>query len=173
MAYGLIGLLKLLEQSGGEIDTRIRIQKEAYLLAIAGAKEFRQESFTYHHYGPFSRELSDTIRTAVSLVLIEEVKESFSETVARHRYRLLQSGREALKSYEAIISSSARVYEQLVPFLASQHWRTLELAATVKFLEQTERGSSRDQVIQMAITLKPETKPYRSDAVSALQSIGL
>ena len=75
----LAGLLQLVAASGGSVTTRIRIQKEVFLLAVKGCLNLRATNFSYHHFGPFSRQLSETLQFAVSAGLLEEKEEAFSE----------------------------------------------------------------------------------------------
>lgn len=53
----------VLQAAEGEIIGRIRIQKIVYLLEQLGMEGgFR---FSYHHYGPYSEELSDVLECAI------------------------------------------------------------------------------------------------------------
>jgi len=63
---------RIVQDAGGELVGRTRLQKIAYLLALAGfGDEF---SFEYRHYGPYSEELAQAMDIAVALgpVLEEE-----------------------------------------------------------------------------------------------------
>ena len=55
----------LIRAAGGQIVGRVRLQKLLYLLDQLGlASGFE---FTYHHYGPYSEELSEAIANAMVL----------------------------------------------------------------------------------------------------------
>jgi uncharacterized protein YwgA len=163
---GLVGLLKLVEASGGSLDTRIRIQKEAFLLALKGYRHFRPQSFVYHHYGPFSREVSDAVQSAVSGGLLEEREEIFPDGSKKYSYHLSDAGRAF--SDDEVLSDVVREY---AAFLGKQHWRALELAATVAYLEARKRISSREDAFAMAEKLKPETVQHAANARKILQEL--
>lgn len=160
----LAALLQLLHASGGSVVNRIRIQKEAYLLATRGVSAFRLQSFSYHHYGPFSRELSDTLQFAVSAGLLDEIREAFSENSQRYRYELTETGR----SFVAESSPLLQNFTAVIARLGGEHWRSLELASTVDFLLRTHVSGSKDEAFSKALQLKPDTVPYRSQAETLL-----
>jgi uncharacterized protein len=163
----LAGLLHLVSGSGGSINARIRIQKEAYLLALQGYPPFRQTNFVYHHFGPFSRELSETLKFAVSAGLLEEKEEAFSETSQRYSYALTDAGRAFLQEATGL---PEKVKED-IRFMASQHWRALELAATVGYLKARNKNMSRDEAFEFAKRLKPETSAFSESAAKVLQTL--
>jgi len=168
-SYGLVGLLKLVEASGGTVDTRIRIQKEAFLLALKGYRHFRGHTFKYHHFGPFSREVSDSVQSAVSAGLLEEREEKFPDTTRRYTYHLTDPGRAFIKDNEEL-PENMRKYVQA---LSRQHWRALELAATVAYLQHRKGASSREGAFAIAKKLKPETIPFADFAQKILQELNI
>jgi uncharacterized protein len=164
---GLAALLELVQMSGGTVLSRIRLQKEAYLLAAVGVSAFRRQSFGYHHYGPFSRELSDTLQFAVSAGLLNEIRESFSENNQRYKYELTDAGRSFIAQSESVLEA----FGSTVNRLSSEHWRALELASTVDFLQRTRPSNSLEKAFDRALQLKPETGPYRKDAERLLKEL--
>jgi uncharacterized protein YwgA len=59
---------EIVRDAGGTIVGRTRLQKVACLLQLAGFEDgFR---FDYHHYGPYSEELTDAIRMAEAFDLV-------------------------------------------------------------------------------------------------------
>ncbi|CAK0777033.1 conserved hypothetical protein [uncultured Gammaproteobacteria bacterium] len=59
---------EIVRDAGGTIVGRTRLQKVACLLQLAGFEDgFR---FGYHHYGPYSEELTDAIRVAEAFDLV-------------------------------------------------------------------------------------------------------
>ncbi len=159
----LHGLLQLVEASDGNVDSRIRMQKEAYLLAMAGFDLISPSSFSYHYYGPFSRELSDYLQLAVSANLLGERVELGANNGEKYSYSLGDRGR----AYLAEAGSINDPFATLVRVCKQEHWRTLELAATSLFLEQNE-GIKRGDAVKKAIALKPETRPYQENAANFL-----
>lgn len=168
-ANTLIGLLELVRSAGGTIESRIRIQKEAYLLATQKLGRFRLPAFSYHHYGPYSRELSDALQFAVSSNFLEEtclVPDDGSYT--KYSYELTDKGNNFLDSEGADTDG----IQNKVREWTAQNWRTLELAATVKYLELEGSVSNRDEAFAKAIELKPATARFIEDAKSVLRGIG-
>lgn len=65
-----IDISDLLRAAGGEMVGRVRLQKSVYLLDQMGMDSGL--SFDYHHYGPYSAELSDELDDEVVFGEIEE-----------------------------------------------------------------------------------------------------
>lgn len=159
----LTGLLRLVEAGQGQIDTRIRIQKEAFILAALGYPHLPLNSFAYHHYGPFSRELSDTLQIAVSAGLLTEAQAPGADGGFKYSYYLTESG----KNYLSEAGGEIGELKSVVDRLGREHWRALELAATSLFLSL--RGNvSEDDAFLKALELKPSTKPFANEARSLL-----
>ncbi|MBZ0217700.1 MAG: hypothetical protein K8F25_14170 [Fimbriimonadaceae bacterium] len=159
----LHGLLQILEANKGRIDSRIRIQKEAYLLAVSGFDFISAKSFSYHHYGPFSRELSDHLQFAVSVALLNESVKPGANDGTKYEYSLSETGSKYLEEAGKI----EKKFADLVAACSNEHWRTLELAATSLFLQLNEERSE-DEALSYALKLKPETSKYRSNAIAFL-----
>lgn len=168
-SYGLMGLLKLVEASGGEVDTRIRIHKEAFLLALKGYRHFRDHTFKYHYYGPFSREVSDTVQSAILAGLLEENEAKFPDGTKRYTYNLTSKGR----AFVANDQEMPGAMREFVEAMNQHHWRALELAATVAYLQQKERSLSQEKAFVMARSLKPETIPFTESARNILEGLKL
>jgi uncharacterized protein YwgA len=166
----LMGLLGLIQASGGTVEGRLRIQKEAFLLGKMGSPYFDTGEFVYHFYGPYSRAVSDALHDAVAAGLIDEIPESFSDEVTRYRYRLSDAGSRFL---DAAALSFDKHTAEVVGRLKTYHWRALELASTVAFLEQTGELAERSEAFKEAIQLKPACKHYRDDANRVLTEIGV
>src|SRR5688572_12940101 len=64
-------LLRILALADGEVVGRVRLQKMLYLLDQAGLSSGL--SYTYHHFGPYSDELSDAL---LDCILSDEVEET-------------------------------------------------------------------------------------------------
>lgn len=64
---------RIVEDAGGRIIGRTRLQKTAYLLSVAGLED--GFSFVYKHYGPFSEALADGALAAGLLGLIDETEQ--------------------------------------------------------------------------------------------------
>lgn len=160
----LLGLLKLLNASGGEVETRIRLQKEVYLLSLKYPDVFDSSDFEYHHYGPYSRFLSENLQYAVSSGLIEEIDETPEDlSFTKYRYMLTRVGTRAVEENPLNVPG----FEEDVKRLQGENWRALELAATVRFLELKE-GLGRQEALEKAQKLKPATVSFVGQAKSIL-----
>jgi uncharacterized protein YwgA len=63
-------VMAIIQNAGGELVGRTRLQKVAYLSQLAGfSSDF---SFEYRHYGPFSKELAEAMDIATGLQLVQE-----------------------------------------------------------------------------------------------------
>ncbi|MCI0351575.1 MAG: hypothetical protein L0Z53_19300, partial [Acidobacteriales bacterium] len=161
----LAGLLALIKASDGRIESRIRIQKVAFLLAARGSRFFEPADFVFYYYGPYSRSLSDMLHQAVSFGLINETREEFSDENIRYSYQLTETGRKLL---ESSFSEPDEDIRALVPKLDSCHWRALELAATVAFLERSGDAENRKHAFAEALRLKCACASYVKDAEHVL-----
>lgn len=160
----LKGLLVLVDASNGEIETRIKVQKLAYLLGLRGFPDFKSCNFFYHNYGPYSREISDTLQFATSAGLLAEEKSPLGEGINKYSYKLTDAGRSFLRES----GKSPEAFASLINKLQGHNWRALELAATVRYLETAESFSDRKSAFEAALNLKPETKQYFKEAEDIL-----
>lgn len=161
----LLSLLGLLSAAGGRVETRIRLQKEVYLLSLKYPRIFDSSDFEYHHYGPYSRFLSENLQYAVSSGLIEEIDETPEDvSFTKYTYVLTEFGSKAIEENPF----DAPDFKEYVLRLQSENWRTLELAATVKYLEMKEK-LSREDAFSKALKLKPATSNFTSQAKSVLE----
>jgi uncharacterized protein YwgA len=111
----------IINEAGGEIIGRTRLQKIFYLLEAAG--EHTGFHFDYHYYGPYSEELSQSALIACELKKIDEEEHPTSWGGFYSIYRL--------KEQRHITSESPR--SKLVSSASSANAVTLELAATAAF----------------------------------------
>lgn len=138
------------------------------MLKTAGAGDFRETSFKYHHYGPYSRPLSDTLQDAIASGLLKEKQVEFGDEQSKYIYELTGAGKDWLK--ENVDSIDKHVLK-LAPLFKDVHWRVMELAATALFVEQDEELSDREEALDRAIELKPACAEFRSDAEHLLGQI--
>lgn len=122
---------QLIQAAGGEIVGRTKLQKIIYLLNLSGS--FPGLSFEYRHYGPYSDDLTDALRSAKAFGLISE-----DEKVAGWggRYSIFRS-----LSGQSLPSPNRFELEPLSSFVrkaASIGSIELELAATAAFLKAAE-----------------------------------
>ena len=99
---------------------------------------------------------------------MEDAKSS-EEDRQQYKYTL---GENVCDKVDPLSAESIPLVERLVDRARSEHWRALELASTIDFLEQNEK-LERDQAILRAIGLKPACKDYREPALRLLQDLNL
>ena len=58
-----IDIVSVVEQAGGEVRGKVRLQKLVYLLSQIGVNT--GYTFAYHHYGPYSEQLTEAVEDAV------------------------------------------------------------------------------------------------------------
>ena len=161
----LIGLLRLLKVSDGQLETRIRIQKETFLLGLLFPDMFNPRDFEYHYYGPYSRGLSETLQFAVSSELVEEIDESPQDrSFTKFSYLLTEKGTESINA----LPEEEIDFSNWAARLKGFNWRVLELTATTKFLEINEQLEPETAFAE-ALRLKPATLPYKKEAKELLQ----
>lgn len=67
---------RIIQDAGGQVRGRTRLQKIAYLLEVTDLGE--GFTFEYRHYGPYSEQLADAISTAALRGLLSEEERSTS-----------------------------------------------------------------------------------------------
>lgn len=169
-ASALRGLLSLVAAMGGQLESRIRLQKSVYLLKMMGAEDFRATSFKYHHYGPYSRSLSDTLQDAIASGLLQENRTDYGEEQSKYTYELTEAGRAWLEENAAGVDP--HIQDRASTFRESP-WRVLELAATILFVERDDGIRDRTRAVTRAIELKPACVDHRVAAEELLKSIDL
>lgn len=123
--------VKLVEDAGGTLVGRTRLQKVAYLTQLAGFGD--ELNFEYRHYGPFSEELATGMEIATGLGFVEEDERRADWGGKYSIYRSTRS------------TSTAAVKPTRVGFItaaAGIDALELELAATAAFL-YAEEGIGR------------------------------
>jgi hypothetical protein len=164
----LHGLLALVAGTD-EVEGRVRLQKEAYLLALKGYPHFRPKRFSFYYFGPYCRDISDALHVGVASHLIEERKDQIGAG-CRYSYNLTDEGRTWL---EAESDEYDRVVDVYRIILRSASWRTLELAASAIFFERSNEVSNRNDAFAKALGLKPECNDYKPDAAKLLHDLEL
>lgn len=169
-ANALRGLLSLVDAMGGQLENRIRMQKSVYLLKMLEVTDFRSTSFKYHHFGPYSRSVSDTLQDAIVSGLLVERRRDYGEEQSKYTYELTDAGQAWLEENAAGGDPQVKTF---APTFKESHWRVLELAATVLFVERDEHIGDRGNAMARAIQLKPACMEWRSDAEALLKKLNL
>jgi len=163
----MMRLLQLFELAGGQLDTRIKIQKIAYLLAVSNVPGFRADDFQYHYYGPYSRNISNALQQAVAFGFLQEEHEGGEDSrYEKYSYKLSSTAAEFINA--GVIDDQK--FTEIVNICKGAHWRTLELSATVRFLER-EGIADREQAFAKALKLKPDTADFEKSARQLLDRL--
>jgi uncharacterized protein YwgA len=128
-----IDVPSLIEAADGEIVGKVRLQKIVYLLEQLGVPT--GFSFSYHHYGPYSDELADTVEDDVIFRRVDAVHKRRADGVPYVVYRALgeSSGAANKSAFEAPQIKAALKAMQLCSATV------LELAATIHWLAFVEK----------------------------------
>lgn len=140
MSTGPLAVAKLVYLNGGELVGNTRMQKSVYLLREAGAGlEF---DFDYHHYGPYSEDLSLAAKDAGALKYIECDWRSTAVGDPFATYR-------TSPDYQDTPSESDDRAAAILGVLGKYNSLTLELAATADYLEKNGfSGSEWDETMR-------------------------
>lgn len=147
----LLSLLKI----AGQIDGRIKLQKITYILKNNGVNF--EEDFKYHHYGPYSGDLQ--------LKLEELIDNNVITENGSNPYLYKLSDDYSMQ----IDESDLKDKKELILFLTKQHFRDLELVATIYYLlNQGYTGKALENKLKI---LKPNLVNRINNAFNILKKI--
>jgi len=138
--------MQILADAGGEIVGRTRFQKIAYLLSEAGLLE--GYGFEYHHYGPYSDDLTSSLKFAS---LFDELNEEEKKTDWGGYYSIYTLPDSEDDKFEI---NTER--EQFIAPMLKVSSIVLELAATATFLACNKNGSESFDPWAKTVELKPK-----------------
>ena len=158
----------LLKAAGGELIGRVRLQKAAYLLDRLGLESgFR---YSYHHYGPFSRDLDNAVADAKAFELVEEEFER--RQVDGARYSIFRLADDNFESPVKISQLDEAVLAGHLQTFANANVTVLEVAATANWLVEQEKREDWREALRRRKGLKVEGG--RLDrALALLRELGL
>jgi uncharacterized protein YwgA len=148
---------------------RVRIQKTAYFLKRQGLRELDEVEFFYHHYGPFSWTVAESLNDGVRCNALQEEAKPLEDDRQAYAYRVTK---EADTQVDDVSPASRALVGRTVTLLRKEHWRTLELASTIDYLEQRE-GLGRTDAVSRALGLKPACRDYQAPALRLLEQLAL
>ncbi len=129
-------IAQVLAAANGEIVGRVRLQKIVYLLEQLGLNS--GYSFTYHHYGPYSEDVS--IASQREEFLDKTILESVSTSSHGGTYSVFKLVRDLTPvSVGSLRIDRAR---ELTSKMKGVNSVVLELAATIHWLKEKERISN-------------------------------
>jgi len=152
--------------AGGRLVSRIRLQKITYLLDKLGAES--GFSFSYYHYGPYSRDLDSAILDAEAFDrVVEEFERRKSDGA---RYSVFKAKGEA-DAYEFSYLSDPR-FRETAKQLSEINVTVLELAATAHWLLKEEAVEDwKAEIIRRKGTKTADGR--LEEATALLASLGL
>lgn len=143
----IFDLLALVEAHGGKVDSRVRIQKEAYLLQWAGLPIFQDAKFKLQTQGPSSRELADALHEAVNAGYLSEMTARNPENtdiIITHHYELTSKAKQEHSSFQETSDSSKKYISRL----NTAPRDVLALTATALFLQKDCKSSCISPISQ-------------------------
>ena len=132
---------RVVNEAGGELIGRTRLQKVVYLAQLAGFGD--DFSFEYKHYGPFSDDLATGMEIAAGVGIVQE-EERRAEWGGR--YSIYSATDRTPRSEDAARSAFIQAAARISPI-------ELELAATAAFLQQNgwyDRKDGEDPWVETA-----------------------
>lgn len=159
---------QVLAAAGGELVGRVRIQKVFYLLDKLGMES--GFSYSYHHYGPYSSDLTDAIDGAKAFrFVVEETRRRKSDGVPFGVFKLGDVEPEISDKVGILTNSQVKSYVELMNAHSST---VLEIAATIHWL-QNEPGVE-DWRAELIERKGQKTEGGRTDkALNLLAELGL
>ena len=132
-----IDIPSLLSAAGGEIVGKVRLQKIVYLLDQLGMNS--GYSYEYHHYGPYSSELADSVDEDIVFGQVEEISQRrASDGVPYSVFRTPRTADAA--GNDGMLGDMPLVKAQSALSVLQRYSATvLELAATIHWLATVER----------------------------------
>ena len=119
--------------AGGRIVSRVRLQKIFYLLDKLNANS--GFSFSYYHYGPYSRDLDTAVLDAKAF---DKVTETFGERASDGaRYSIFETKSQHVGHHFTFLTEDR--LQKKARSLAGTDVTVLELAATAHWLKMEER----------------------------------
>jgi len=154
--------------AGGTLIGRVRLQKVFYLLDQLGLNSGFE--YEYHHYGPYSEDLSSAVEDAQAFdVLDEEVKRRASDGMRYSVYTSKSTPRISGSLFGSLGVSKATRYTQM---LKDEDATVLELAATIHWLRHREKVANWKAELEKRKGIK--TKNGRTERASRiLQQLGI
>lgn len=148
-------ILKLLDATG-VIRGRKKLQKMVHLLKSAGM-EF-PFNYQYHHYGPYSAPLQETMNHLIQQNYIEERLEA-----GAYVYQITDEGKQFKTLLETKGKYSFAVDEDVMKALLEKNSQFLEVVSTYVFL--LESGDTSEEAKAKTLELKPHLVEYVDDAI--------
>lgn len=145
------------------IEGRKRLQKIIYLLQAAGFPA--DANFILHHYGPYSRDVSQTSDELVALGILEE-KPCAAQWGTVYRYELTEHGRQLLQKTTSSRLEELERFHAFSEELKNVSTRQLEIGSTIAFFHR--HLNNWDEAVSSACKMKNVQSDVDSDLKPAL-----
>jgi uncharacterized protein YwgA len=157
----------IVDAAGGRLVSRVRLQKIAYLLDQLGAKS--GFDYSYHHYGPYSRDIDIAVLGAEEAGFVREAFEHRKSDGARYSIFEVVRGNDGGQGDEFLLNPRLR---KLTKKWAEVSATVLELAATAHWLVKYEKAD--DWRVEIRRRKGTKTENGRLDeALALLREAGL
>lgn len=153
---------------GNGIRGRKRMQKVVFFLQAAGCD--LGCDFTLHHYGPYSRDVSDACDEMVAAGLLQETKES-NQAGAQFNYFLPQATQQLLDDTNRRSpdrANSLTSFEPLAKQLLGEELWQLELGSTILYFYEVNEPRNWDTAVRDACAFKNNYDATHPTSVRAL-----
>lgn len=159
-------LADIVAAHGGDLVGRIRLQKVVYILDQLGLESGFE--YGYHHYGPYSAEVSSALMDAqAESLIVDETKFRLSDGASYsvfHTDRVLEA--------DKVGNLDRNIADQVLERLKHETATVLELAATIHWLRYVEKIG--DWATELRERKGSKTEAGRQEkAVQLLTEIGL
>lgn len=161
-----VEISEIIRAAGGSLAGKVRLQKTVYLLDQIGFDSGFE--YEYHHYGPYSEDLADSVEEAVAFGDIEAVSRNRrSDGVPYIIYKITDSEKGL-----SFVSRMDKKFEKCVSDLGQKSSVVLELAATIHWIFKEESIKDWEKELRRRKNSKVTTERVR-DALAILEALGL
>lgn len=149
-----MGLLCLAIKNSHESDAgRTKLQKMIYF--VDRYLDWKVGDYRLHHYGPYSRNISLTLKTVREILIEETVPDR-----GPYRYSLTAQGGQFLADFAGQCAEGRiRRVEELFGELSGWSREQLEIAATIDYVQRGNPDLSRDTLLERVQTIKDNFSP--------------
>lgn len=158
----------VLDAAGGELVGRIRLQKVVYLLDQLGFES--GFDYSYHHYGPYSRDLENaTLDATVFAGVKEKIAHRAGDGAS---YSIFSLADDTLVDPAAFGALSSERAKELVGKFKETGPTVLELAATAHWIAVREGRTDWDAEVRKRKNVKSQNGRLEK-ALDLLRELGL
>jgi|SRR5215831_2252646 len=165
-----IDIPSLLSAAGGEIVGKVRLQKIVYLLDQIGLDS--GYSYEYHHYGPYSAELADSVDEDVIFGQVEEISQRRANDGVPYSIFRVSRKKDNARVEGSLGGLSLDKVRDALGAMQRYSATVLELAATIHWLATVEQISDWHAELVRRKGVKTE-QGRDNQALDLLKQLGL